>query len=283
MKTKVYLRVIIFGLIIFTGLFCITDISALDLVEKPELVLGLTILLIAILFNGKMSANLREIKYAKLSEEDKKAAVIKESRWYKNLMQKLTSTKPIEEESDILMNHSYDGIRELDNDLPPWWVYSFYISIIFAIGYLGYYHIFDGDDQIDLFNQEMAQAKIDIEEYKKTATGLIDASTVELMTDTSDFASGKEIFTTNFVVCHLADGGGSIGPNLTDNYWILGGGIKNVFTTVSEGGRDGKGMIPWKSTLSAKEIAQVASYILSLQGTTPAKGKAAEGDLWESE
>lgn len=283
MKAKVYLRVIIFGLIIFTGLFCITDISALDLVENPELVLGLTILLIAILFNGKMSANLRKIKYEKLSEEDKKAAVIKESRWYKNLVQKLTSTKPIEEESDILMNHSYDGIRELDNDLPPWWVYSFYISIVFAIGYLGYYHVFDGDDQIDLFNQEMAQAKIDVEEYKKTATGLIDASTVELMTGAADIASGKEIYTTNCVVCHLPDGGGSIGPNLTDNHWILGGGIKNVFTTVSEGGRDGKGMIPWKSTLSAKEIAQVASYILSFQGTTPAKGKAAEGDLWESE
>ena len=162
-------------------------------------------------------------------------------------------------------------------------MYGFYASIIFAIGYLGYYHIFDGDDQIQLFDQEMAQAKIDVEEYKKTAKNLIDASTVELMTNDADLASGKTIFAEKCVACHLADGGGSIGPNLTDEYWILGGGIKNVFTTVSEGGRDGKGMIPWKSELKPGEIAQVSSYLLSLQGTTPAKGKAAEGDLWKAE
>ena len=86
--------------------------------------------------------------------------------------------------------------------------------------------------------------------------------------------------TTNCVVCHLADGGGSIGPNFTDENWILGGGIKNVFNTVSEGGREGKGMIPWKSVLSPSEIQQVSSYILSFQGTTPANPKAPEGDVW---
>lgn len=283
MKASGYLRILLFGLIIFIGLWLITDISALDLVKKPELVFGFTILFIAILFNGKLVANLRQIKFEKLSKEEQKVADVQESTWYTNLMQKLTSTKPIAEESDILMNHSYDGIRELDNDLPPWWVYSFYLSIIFAIGYLGYYHIFDGDDQVELFNQEMIQAKIDVEEYKKTATGLIDASTVELMTDTNDLSKGKELYNSNCAVCHLQDGGGSIGPNLTDKHWILGGGIKNVFTTISEGGRDGKGMIPWKSTLKAEEIAQVASYILSLQGTTPNTAKAAEGDLWEGE
>ncbi|MCK5815860.1 MAG: c-type cytochrome [Flavobacteriaceae bacterium] len=283
MKTTGYLKVTLFGLIVFGGLWYLTDISASDLVKKPELVVGLTILLIAILFNGKIVRNLREIKYKKLSEEEQKEMAIAKNDWYKNLIQKLTKTKPIAEESDILMDHSYDGILELDNDLPPWWVYSFYMSIIFAIGYLGYYHIFDGDDQIELFNQEMLQAKIDVDEYKKTAVGLIDASTVELLTDAGDLASGKAIFTTNCAVCHLADGGGNIGPNLTDKHWILGGGIKNVFTTVSEGGRDGKGMIPWKSTLKAIEIAQVASYIISLDGTTPAKAKAPEGDIWEGE
>jgi cytochrome c oxidase cbb3-type subunit 3 len=81
----------------------------------------------------------------------------------------------------------------------------------------------------------------------------------------------------------MADGGGGIGPNLTDQYWILGGGIKNVFNTVSEGGRDGKGMVAWKAQLKPSQIAQVSSYILSLQGTTPANPKAAEGDLWKDE
>ena len=100
------------------------------------------------------------------------------------------------------------------------------------------------------------------------------------MTDASDLSAGEKIFTTNCVACHKADGGGGIGPNLTDAYWILGGGIKNVFNTISEGGRDGKGMISWKNDLKPSEMAQVASYILGFQGTTPAEPKAAEGEIW---
>ena len=81
----------------------------------------------------------------------------------------------------------------------------------------------------------------------------------------------------------MADGGGGIGPNLTDEHWILGGGIKNVFKTVSEGGRSGKGMIAWKAQLKPLEMAQVSSYVLTFQGTTPANPKAAEGDIWVEE
>ncbi len=280
MKSTGYLRIILFTLIVFTAIWYFTDISALDLVQKPEISLALTILLIIIIFNGKVVNNLKKIRHEKLSALEKSGAVVKDD-WFKNLMKSLTKSKPIDEEEDILMNHSYDGIRELDNDLPPWWLYGFYATIIFAIAYLSYYHIFDGDNQDQLFQQEMAQAKIDVDAYKKTAKNLIDASTVKQSTDSKDLEDGKNIFTMNCAACHLMDGGGSIGPNLTDEYWILGGGIKNVFTTVSEGGRDGKGMIPWKSSLSPEEIAQVSSYILSLQGTTPATPKAPEGDLWE--
>ena len=111
----------------------------------------------------------------------------------------------------------------------------------------------------------------------------MDATTVELLTDASDLNAGKAIFETNCAVCHMADGGGGIGPNLTDEYWILGGGIKNVFNTVSEGGRAGKGMVPWKQSLKPSEIAQVSSYVLGFQGTTPANPKAPEGDIWVDE
>lgn len=93
-------------------------------------------------------------------------------------------------------------------------------------------------------------------------------------------SAGKAIWEANCAVCHLADGGGSIGPNMTDEYWILGGGIKNVFSTISEGGRDGKGMIAWKQQLKPLEMAQVASYVLTLQGTTPVNPKAPEGEVW---
>ncbi|MFD2433343.1 c-type cytochrome [Mesonia maritima] len=127
--------------------------------------------------------------------------------------------------------------------------------------------------------------KLAIEEYKKTAKkNLVDVNTVELLTEEADLAAGKkDFFQVNCVACHKADGGGGIGPNLTDKYWILGGGIKNVFKTISEGGRSGKGMVAWEQTLKPLERAQVASYVLSLQGTTPDDPKEAQGDLWEEE
>jgi len=162
MKIKGYFRTAIFAIIVFAILWSLLDLSMIDLVDQPLLILGFSILLIAILFNGKIVNNLRNTRADNLTADQKTS----QNDWYKNLMKSLTKTKPIEEEEDILMNHTYDGIRELDNDLPPWWVYSFYLSIIFAIGYLTYYHVFDGDDQVELFNQEMAQAKIDSMEKK---------------------------------------------------------------------------------------------------------------------
>ena len=206
-----------------------------------------------------------------------------EFKWVKNTYKKLAGAKPIEEESEIILDHNYDGIKELDNNLPPWWVWSFYICIVFAVVYLLRYEVFDGPDQIAELETELAQAKLDIEEYKKTAKDLVDVNTVVLLTESSDLEAGKTIWMANCVACHMADGGGGIGPNMTDNYWILGGGIKNIFSTISEGGRDGKGMIAWKTQLKPSQMAQVASYLLTFQGTTPANPKAAEGDIWVDE
>ena len=119
-----------------------------------------------------------------------------------------------------------------------------------------------------------------MEEYKKNAPDLVDAESVVVLTEAADLDSGNAIFQSNCMACHAPDGGGGIGPNLTDEHWILGGGIKNVFHTISEGGRAGKGMVAWKSTLKPTEIQQVASYVLSLQGSSPASPKEAEGDVW---
>ncbi|MCL6274778.1 c-type cytochrome [Muricauda sp. 2012CJ35-5] len=204
----------------------------------------------------------------------------REWKWAKNLYKRLTKTKEIEAENEIIMDHNYDGIRELDNVLPPWWVYLFYATIVFAVVYMVRFHVIGEYDQALEYEQEVAAAKIAIEEYKKTAKDLVDVNTVEFLSDASDLSAGEKIFTTNCVVCHMADGGGGIGPNLTDEYWILGGGIKNVFNTISEGGRDGKGMVAWKQSLKPAEMAQVASYVLTLGGTTPANPKAAEGEIW---
>jgi len=203
--------------------------------------------------------------------------------WGKKVWNKLTGNKPIEKEGEIILDHNYDGIKELDNELPPWWVWMFYATIIFGVVYLVRFHIYGDYDQDLEYEQEVAAAALAIEEYKKTAKDLVDVNTVELLTDAADLSAGKAIYESTCVVCHMADGGGGIGPNLTDENWILGGGIKNVFNTVAEGGRDGKGMVAWKQTLKPVEIAQVSSYLLTFQGTTPANPKAPEGDIWVDE
>ncbi|WP_435624587.1 cbb3-type cytochrome c oxidase N-terminal domain-containing protein [Flagellimonas sp.] len=229
--------------------------------------------------------SIENVMFQTLSEEAKERYLAaktakREWTWGKKMYQRLTRSRAIEREQEIIMDHNYDGIRELDNVLPPWWVYMFYATIIFGVIYLIRFHIAGDYDQALEYEQEVAAAKIAIEEYKKTAKNLVDVNTVEFLAEASDLNAGEKIFTTNCVVCHMADGGGGIGPNLTDQHWILGGGIKNVFNTISEGGRDGKGMVAWKQSLKPVEMAQVASYILTLGGTTPANPKAPEGEIW---
>ncbi|SEA44629.1 cytochrome c oxidase cbb3-type subunit 3 [Flavobacterium gillisiae] len=240
-------------------------------------------LLIAIEITIKAIDN---ITYQLLTEEQKaemaevSTSSIQDSEWYKKLMKRLTKTEPIENEGSLLLNHDYDGIKELDNNLPPWWVYLFYGCIVFAVVYLVRFEVMDGDNQEMELKKELAQAKIDVAEYMKTAPDLMDEKTVVLLTEPADLAEGKVIFTTNCAACHRADAGGQIGPNLTDDKWILGGGIKNVFHTLVNGGRDGKGMISWKGTLKPKEMQKVASYILSLKDSNPKDPKAPEGEVW---
>ena len=221
---------------------------------------------------------LTEEQKAKLEEVNNLS--FKESEWYKKMMKAITKSESIENEDQLLLAHDYDGIKELDNTLPPWWVYLFYGCIVFAVVYLVRFEIMGGDNQETELKNEMAQAKIDVAQYMKTAPDLMDEKTVTLLTDPADLTAGKAIYTTNCVACHRPDAGGQIGPNLTDENWILGGGIKNIFHTLVNGGRDGKGMISWKATLKPKEMQKVASYVLSLRGTNPVDPKAPEGEIW---
>ncbi|WP_400079805.1 cbb3-type cytochrome c oxidase N-terminal domain-containing protein [Winogradskyella sp. R77965] len=258
--------------------------------EQPIILLFLLLVLLVLLAIEGIVGSMDNILYQSLDDEAKarydakKTAPSKFSIWFKNIYNKLLGSKPIEEEGEIILDHNYDGIKELDNNLPPWWVYSFYLTIIFGVIYMFRYHVFNADDQFAEYEIEYAEANKAIEEYKKTAKNLVDYNTVEVLTEAADLSAGKVIFEAKCAVCHKADGGGGIGPNLTDENWILGGGIKNIFKTVSEGGRDGKGMVSWKKEgLKPLEMAQVSSYILKFQGTTPAEPKPAEGDIWIDE
>lgn len=286
----VYVRVPLIFFIIFGAMeYFIDSGDRPAFIKYPMVSVFLFVFLFLLIAIEITISAIDNVTYQLLSEEEKAKIeaennlAVKETEWYKNLMQKLTKTAPIESESELLLSHDYDGIKELDNNLPPWWVYLFYACILFAAVYLVRFEIMGGDNQEMELQKELAQAKIDVEEYMKTAPDLMDEKTVTLLTESADLAAGKEIFTTNCAACHRADAGGQIGPNLTDENWILGGGIKNVFHTITNGGRDGKGMIAWKGTLKPKEIQKIASYILSLKGSNPKDAKAAEGEIWVEE
>ena len=276
--------------IVFFAIFALMEFF-IDSGDKPAFItypitqFFLLLVLLILIGIELVLKSIENVLFQTLSEEAKERYLTSKSKgweweWGKRMYEKLKGSRPIEEEGEIIIDHNYDGIKELDNTLPPWWVYLFYATILFGAVYLVRFHIMGDYTQAEEFEQEMEVARLEIEEYKKTAKDLVDVNTVELLTDASDLSAGKTIFEANCAVCHMNDGGGGIGPNLTDEYWILGGGIKEVFNTVSEGGRDGKGMVSWKSILKPAEMAQVSSYLLTFVGTTPANPKAAEGELW---
>lgn len=285
-----YVRVpLIFALVMGAMEYFIDSGDKPAFIEYPMVALFLGVFLFLLVAIEIVVSAVDKVTYHLLTEEQKKqleeaqSLPFTESAFYQKWAKKLTRSKEMEQEQDIMLDHDYDGIKELDNVLPPWWVNLFYLTIVFAIVYLVRFHIYNDYDQASEFETEMAIAKAEVEKYKLTAPDMMDKEKVTLLTDAAALAEGKAIYEAKCVACHKPDGGGSIGPNLTDEHWILGGGIKNVFNTIMEGGREGKGMVPWKSEIKPSDIQKVASYILSLQGTNPADAKAPEGDIWIDE
>ena len=288
MKIGPIIRVIIiaiFGYLVLEFLGTTGEQSVF--VEQPWLWAVLGVIIVFHIAAEACIGALERVLYLTLKPEareryDREYAFAKANqfKWFKDTYKKLVGGKPIEQEGEIILDHNYDGIKELDNNLPPWWVYGFYATIVFAAIYLVRFEVFNDYNQVEEYEAAVAQAKIEIEEYKKTAKDLVDVNTVQLLTEVSDLNAGKSIFEGNCAACHKVTGAGGIGPNLTDDHWILGGGIKNVFRTISEGGRDGKGMVAWKSDLKPSEMAQVASYVLSLHGSNPSEAKEPEGEIW---
>ena len=204
------------------------------------------------------------------------SAVVKKS-WF---WDKFNAAVPMEKEKDLLLDHNYDGIQELDNSLPPWWKYGFYLTIVVAFIYIYRFHIsHDGMSQHEEYVAEMQKGEEDKAAYLAKSANNVDESTVVLLTDNGAVSEGHELFVKNCAPCHLPDGGGNVGPNLTDDYWLHGGGIKDIFKSIKYGWQD-KGMKSWKDDLSPKQIQEVASFIKSLKGTHPAVPKAPQGDLY---
>lgn len=256
-----------------------TAIGGLSLTSFYVLVsvIFLELLILWVLLANLKKLLAKEAAVALGSEEEATAKSSSFMQWWENF----NSFKPIQEEASIDLGHDYDGIRELDNRLPPWWLYGFYLTIIFAGFYLYRYHV---AKSAPLSKEELSialeQAAADKEEYLKKSANNVDENTVVLLTSPADHEAGQKIFSTICAACHLADGGGAVGPNLTDNYWIHGGSIKDIFKTLKYGWPE-KGMKSWKDDYSPTQLAQLASYVKSLGGTKPAKGKEPQGTLYE--
>lgn len=203
-------------------------------------------------------------------------------KWWSDLDKKyFTKAASLEKEADVLLDHDYDGIKELDNALPPWWKWGFYFTVVVAVIYLFRFHVVKtGPTPLDEYESEMKIAATKMEKFRKNSKEAFDETTVTLA-DASGIAAGKKIFTGTCFPCHGANGeGNAVGPNLTDKYWLHGGSIGNVFKTITNGVPD-KGMQAWGKTFSPTDIRNLASFVLSLQGTKPANPKPPQGNLYE--
>lgn len=259
------------------------------ILENLIIILGLGVVILALgalwnTFESIVDHKKREL----LAEQgiEFQAEVYKEEpSFLSTLSQKAWDLIPIDKEEEIDLGHDYDGIRELDNKLPPWWVYTFYLTIAIGIGYLYVYHFSDiGVNQKTEYLTAMEDARIAKVKYLATQANSVDESNVVVLTDEGSLAEAKELFTRNCVSCHGPNGQGlaGLGPNFTDPYWIHGGGVKNIFKTIKYGVPE-KGMISWQTQLQPASMQKLASYIISLEGTNPPNPKEPQGEIWVEE
>ncbi len=239
-------------------------------------VIGLEILVILFL-----AFSIRRI-YTDLLPQKAKAAKerSKFATWWSGMDKRIfTRAVAVEQEADVLLDHDYDGIKELDNALPPWWKYGFYITIVVAFVYLLNFHVFGiGKNPTEEYNAEMEKARIEKEIYEASNKDKVDENNVP-MADAAGLKAGEKLFELNCVACHLKSGGGNVGPNLTDDYWLHKGSLNDIYHTIKVGYPD-KGMQSWSNQFTPKEISYLASYIKTLRGTNPPGPKAPQGDLY---
>ena len=290
-SSKILTSIFIIGLSLFTQVsFAQTVPSATETIKSAANYGGLSqsafeILLtvigtevVVILF---LAFSIRRM-YTELLPQKAKVAGQKSklAAWWSRMDKRIfTKAVAVEKEADVLLDHDYDGIQELDNALPPWWKYGFYFTIVVGFIYLLNFHVFGiGKNPTEEYNAEMENARIQKERYEANNKDRIDENNVP-MADLAGIKEGEKLFETNCVACHLKGGAGSVGPNLTDDYWLHKGSLNDIYNTIKAGYPD-KGMQAWSSQFNPKQISYMASYIKSLRGTNPPNAKEAQGELF---
>lgn len=179
---------------------------------------------------------------------------------------------------DRLLDHRYDGIQEFDNPLPGWWVAIYWLTILFVPVYIGFYHFGKGTLPAEDYARDIAAAA-QIRADSGAGTAAVDEAMLSSrLTDAALIAAGEKIYIASCAVCHSADGGGLIGPNLTDDYHIHGGALTDIYRTIHDGVPE-KGMVPWAKQLKPEQLVAITTFVAGLNGTTPAAPKAPEGEL----
>jgi len=245
------------------------------------IVILLFIVALALLKTVQVMAS--EIKNPSTLPVEEPARMLEYSEWQEaekngpGIWARLMGLRPISEEKDMMLEHDFDGITELDNPTPAWFNVMFYGTILFAVVYLLNYHVFNWSPlQDEEYAIEMKTAETEKAAFLAKAGNLIDENSVKASTDGAVIAAGKAVFTANCVACHGQQGEGTVGPNLTDEFWIHGGTVNAIFKTIKYGVPE-KGMIAWEKTLTPKQTSDVSNYILSLKGTNPPNPKAPQG------
>lgn len=253
-------------------------VSYLNIILVLIGVVALLLILVAV-----FTYRVLNIIMSKPEEAEAEAEAEEEPGMWANLQTKLTNAVPVEEEEAVMLDHDYDGIKELDNHLPPWWKWLFYATIVFAVIYLFAYHVIDiAPLSAEEYQMEMARAEEVASERKLIAGNTIDETSVEFVSTESNLVNGQEIFMSMCAACHRPDGGGSVGPNLTDEFWLHGGSISDIFGTIKYGVPE-KGMISWEAQIKPADMQDLSSYIISIQGTNPPNAKEPEGEKYVPE
>lgn len=259
-----------------------------NMLQDIVLISGALVIIVALISLTYLVNTMLKVQKMRLLDEHgievlEKANIVEKESYFQRMYKRWTDVVPVSQEEDILFDHSYDGIRELDNNLPPWWVAMFYMSIGFAVVYFGYYHVLGyGNSSAEAYEAEMEQAKEDVNAFLATKADLVDETNVVVVEDEMALSQGETIYNVNCVACHGAGGEGGVGPNLTDKYWIHGGSVQDIFKTIKYGVPE-KGMIAWQAQLRPGDMQNVASYILTMQGTNPPNAKEPQGELYEPE
>ncbi|KIO76377.1 cytochrome C [Pedobacter lusitanus] len=266
-----------------------TGSTSADIVIGLMLITAVMILCVAILMLKVIKFYVREsihpTPFATPEEREKRRmeqeALLVLEKKKPSIWTRLMQLKPLEEEKNLVMEHKFDGIAELNNPTPAWFMILFYGTIIFAIGYLLTYDVLGfGKSQEEEYIAEIeqaAEAKVAFLSNPANAANAVNENNMEQSKDEAVIKNGASLFANRCTPCHGEHGEGLVGPNLTDEYWLHGGTAKDVFKTIKYGVPE-KGMIAWEKSLSAQQLSDLTNYVLSLKGTNPAGAKAPQGN-----